>query len=245
MSTRSIDPAGIALIKSFEGLVLKASDDGFGNATDGWGHTKGVKNGQVITLAQAETFLQQDLQEAGAQVLAALPGVTLNDNQYAALTSLVFNSGIGDLHNTQLSTALKAGNMSLAADKFLEFDHANGQVVAGLLRRCEAERLLFLTPSQSSSQGWVVVIGKTIAAQLYNDSAYAPLRSMCEALYGKTADTSLAWDEAAQQATWQGKSMGFDCRLIDGAAWAPIRPFALWAGCSVKVDGQTITLSHS
>ena len=54
-------PKGIALIKEFEGLRLKAYLCPGGVWTIGYGHTTGVRPGMVITEAQAEKFLKEDL----------------------------------------------------------------------------------------------------------------------------------------------------------------------------------------
>jgi len=187
MSTRPINTAGLALVKEFEGLFKTAYHDMVNVLTIGWGHTgPDVHAGMTITEAQAETLLQSDLQKAGSNVIAALPGVTLNDNQYAALTSLVFNVGGGALQGTNLAALLKAGSMKAAADGILKFDHAGGSQVAGLTRRREAERALFLTtPSQAqpTEASWMIVVGeKQIPATLVNGSTYAPVRALAEAL---------------------------------------------------------------
>jgi len=245
MATPPINAAGLALVEKFEGLDLNAYQDVVGVWTIGYGHTSGVTPGETITEQQADDFLQSDLQSAGAAVLAALPGVGLTGNQYAALTSLVFNVGPGALEGTNLAAYIKAGNWPAAYADWLNFDHAGGRVVQGLLNRRQAEVLLAQTPDgPATASGWVVVIGTSINAQLFGDTAYGPLRAMFEALYGAETDNALAWDAATQTATWNGQSTGFTCRLINGSAWAPIRPFAAFVGCNVNVDGETITLSH-
>jgi lysozyme len=89
---KSISLNGIELIESFEGLSLKAYLDGVGLLTIGYGHTKGVKKGDQITKSQALSFLQEDLiwvQKAIEKYIQ----VPLNQNQYDALSSLIFNIG--------------------------------------------------------------------------------------------------------------------------------------------------------
>ena len=56
-----ISKQGLDFIKSFEGLRLKSYQDSIGVWTIGWGHTRGVKKGQVITKEQAEQFILDDL----------------------------------------------------------------------------------------------------------------------------------------------------------------------------------------
>ncbi len=136
--SQTTNDAGLKLIESFEGLRLTAYQDSVGIWTIGYGHTKGVKQGQTITQQQAEAFLQQDLAVAEAAVNRL--GLTLSDNQFAALVSFTFNLGAGNL------TKLLKNGLAAAADRILLFDHAGGKALPGLTRRRTAERALFLTP---------------------------------------------------------------------------------------------------
>ena len=52
---------GKKLIKTFESKRLKAYQDAVGVWTIGYGHTKDVKQGMVITDEQADAFLASDL----------------------------------------------------------------------------------------------------------------------------------------------------------------------------------------
>ncbi len=136
--SQTTNDAGLKLIESFEGLRLTAYQDSVKVWTIGYGHTKNVKKGQTITQQQAEAFLQQDLAVAEAAVNRLR--LTLTDNQFAALVSFTFNLGAGNLKKL-----LKNG-LAAAPDRLLLFDHAGGRVLAGLTRRRQAERALFLTP---------------------------------------------------------------------------------------------------
>jgi lysozyme len=136
--SQTTNDAGLKLIESFEGLRLNAYQDSVGVWTIGYGHTKGVAQGQTITQQQAEAFLQQDLAVAEGDVNGH--GLTLTDNQFAALVSFAFNLGGGNL-NKLLSRGLEA-----VPDRILLFDHAGGKQLAGLTRRRTAERALYLTP---------------------------------------------------------------------------------------------------
>jgi lysozyme len=97
----------------------------------------------VITAQQAETFLKQDLQEAESAV-NQLVKVALNENQFSALVSFVFNLGGGALGESTLLRQLNAGHYLEAANQFLRWTYAGGQQLPGLVRRREAERQLFL-----------------------------------------------------------------------------------------------------
>jgi GH24 family phage-related lysozyme (muramidase) len=136
--SQTINQAGLDLIESFEGLRLNSYQDSVGVWTIGYGHTQGVHAGQTITQQQAQAFLQQDL--GVAEVAVNKLGLTLSDNQFAALVSFTFNLGAGNL-NKLMNQGLVA-----APNRILLFDHAGGKVLPGLTRRRQAERALFLTP---------------------------------------------------------------------------------------------------
>lgn len=95
---------GIELIKQFEGLRLKAYRDSGGKWTIGYGHTGGVKSGDVITAQQANDFLIQDIKTAEN----AINGLNLNltQNQFDALVSFVFNVGTGNFGTSTLRKKL-------------------------------------------------------------------------------------------------------------------------------------------
>jgi len=146
---RTINDAGLALVKKFEGLKLDAYQDVAGIWTIGYGHIRGVQPGMHITEAQAEQALRDDLHSAEHVVNDATQGTQTNDNQFSATVSLCFN--IGPV-NFRASTALKEhlkGNYVKAADAFLMWDKARVggilQEVMGLKNRRAAERQLYIT----------------------------------------------------------------------------------------------------
>lgn len=145
--SRKTGQAGIDLIKRFEGCRLKAYQDSVGVWTIGYGHTKGVKRGQVITQEQADAFLRDDLGDAEAGVERVVK-VPLTDNQFGALVSFTFNLGIGALSKSTLLRTLNGGDYSSASEQFKRWSRAGGKVLAGLVRRRLAEASLFLTPDE-------------------------------------------------------------------------------------------------
>lgn len=138
-----INDKGIRLIKSFEGLRLKAYQDSVGVWTIGYGTTSGVRPGMVITEAQAEEFLRRDLRRF-EQAVDDLVKVPLTDDQFAALVSFTYNVGEGALESSTLLRLLNQRDYQGAADQFLRWDKAGGQSLPGLTRRRRAERALFL-----------------------------------------------------------------------------------------------------
>jgi lysozyme len=141
---RKINQAGLELIKMFEGFRSYPYKDSAGIWTIGYGHTKEINAFSTpITEDVAEDLLRADLAEA-ERTVSTLVNVALNDSQYSALVSLVFNTGIAPLTHT-LGLLLNAREYEAAADEFLKWNHAGGIVSNGLSRRREAERKLFLS----------------------------------------------------------------------------------------------------
>jgi len=139
------------IVKKFEGLSLVPYKDAAGIWTIGYGH-KIVPGdpyfpyGDVkeITQAEADTLLNQDMKEARGYV-ATLVDVPINQKQKDALTDFVFNLGPGNFQDSTLLKKLNSGDYNGAADEFLRWNHAGGQVLAGLTARREAEQQLFLS----------------------------------------------------------------------------------------------------
>lgn len=136
-----------SMSRSFEGLKLKAYQDQVSVWTNGYGNTHGVTSAtQPITLAQAEADLQRNLAECGDAVNRLTQGIKLTQNQFDALVDFVLNFGPGRLATSSLLRLLRAGDKLAAANEFPKWNHAGGVVVAGLTRRREAEKELFLRP---------------------------------------------------------------------------------------------------
>nr|WP_228035566.1 lysozyme [Oculatella sp. LEGE 06141] len=140
---RQINTQGLELLKSFEGLRLTAYRDAVGVWTIGYGTTTGVRPGMRITQSQAEALLRQDLLrfETAVNNLVKVP---LTDNQFSALVSFTYNVGERALGTSTLLRLLNQGNYRGAANEFLRWNKAGGRVLAGLTRRRNAERTLFL-----------------------------------------------------------------------------------------------------
>jgi lysozyme len=143
--------AGIALIKEFEGFPFggRPYKDAVGVWTIGYGHTAGVgPNSPRLSEREASRLLEQDLGHTYERAVEALPiADELNQNQFDALVSFVYNLGGGALSpETGVGRALRARQWRRAADEMLRWDKAGGHVLAGLTRRRRAERALFLRP---------------------------------------------------------------------------------------------------
>lgn len=130
-------PGGVPALKAY-------MDDKYGRVwTIGYGHTRGVRKGMVITPEQAEAFLLEDVAEAEAiitqhlpaAVLAALPQAAWN-----ALASFVLNLGVRALYNTDGSLtgvhrALLAFDWAGVAREMRRWVYDNGHKLDGLVNR--------------------------------------------------------------------------------------------------------------
>ena len=143
-----INDAGLQIIKDSEGLRTTAYYDTGNVMTIGYGHTSAagapkVVKGMTITAAEAEEILRRDVAGAEKDVLA-LVKVPLNENQFSALVSFVFNLGRAQVADSTLLRKLNAG-----ADPASEFDrwiYDNGKRLEGLVKRRAKERALFEKP---------------------------------------------------------------------------------------------------
>ena len=137
---------GVALIKRFEGFQPKPYKDPVGIPTIGYGHViQPGENFTEITEEQASEMMLADIQAKHARWIAYYIHRLLNDNQYSALVSLVYNLGVTPLVET-LGRKLNDGDISGASEEFPRWIHAGGKILPGLVKRRAAERQLFLKP---------------------------------------------------------------------------------------------------
>ena len=138
---------GLHLTENFEGLRLTAYPDPATHGdpwTIGYGHTGAeVHQGMTITQDQAEEFLMQDVQKA-VQTVNSKEHTDLTQNEFDALVDFVFNCGAGNFAGSTLLKNINAGDMEGAALEFQKWTHADGKVMAGLIKRRHAEAVLFL-----------------------------------------------------------------------------------------------------
>ena len=133
---------GLALIKRFEGLRLKAykavpTEKYY---TIGYGHYGAdVSEGMEITEATANRYLLQDADSAVKAVNSL--ELALNQNQFDALVSFTFNCGKGNLKKL-----VKERSVDEIGEALLLYTKSGGKVLKGLVTRRNAEHDLFFTP---------------------------------------------------------------------------------------------------
>lgn len=142
---RRVNAEGAALVRSFEGLRLEPYRCPAGLLSIGYGHTRTARPGMRITPRQAEQLLKEDLRLA-ARTVARLAHVPLNDNQFAALASLVFNIGAAAFERSTLLRLLNRGWYDQVPAQMARWNRAGGEALGGLARRRAAEARLWTTP---------------------------------------------------------------------------------------------------
>ena len=135
---------GIRLIKQFEGFRKDAYLCPAKVWTIGYGHTGNVLPSHTISELQAEKLLQKDL-ERFERAVNELVKVNLNQNQFDALVSFVYNVGITAFKESTLLKVLNQGLYQKAGLQFGNWVHGGGKKLPGLIRRRKAEHQLFIT----------------------------------------------------------------------------------------------------
>lgn len=142
---------GLNLIRRFEGFRPNVYQDAAGHWTIGYGHL--IKPGEsyypygnikTITHEEAVRLLEQDTATAQNAVREYVK-VPLTQNQFDALTSFVFNVGVGAFRNSILLRKLNSGDYSGAAKEFEKWKYAKGIELPGLIARRTEEKRIFLT----------------------------------------------------------------------------------------------------
>jgi lysozyme len=128
----------IKKIKEFEGVKLVAYKCPAGIPTIGVGHTKGVKMGQKISMAQVNSLLRSDL--SPIEVFLNKQPTKFAQGQFDALADFAFNLGIGALSGSSLfRKALLKANDTEIKNEFMKWTHAAGKVLPGLVKRRQWE----------------------------------------------------------------------------------------------------------
>jgi lysozyme len=143
-----VNAEGYALLKKFEGCVLKAYKCPAGVWTIGFGNTfyedgTKVKEGDVITQQRADE-LAKFIVEQFATSIRAMIKQPLNENQFSACVSLAYNIGTGGFKKSSVLRKLNVNPTDpTIADSFRLWNKGGGVILKGLVRRREAEIALY------------------------------------------------------------------------------------------------------
>jgi len=151
---------GAEFIGAFEGYRQFPYNDAVNNATIGYGHLLHIgpvtaadraKYPNGLSRAQALKLLQADAEHCAAYIRTITPRIK-NQARFDALVSIAFNCGTGVLYpNSTLGYDLRRPGREGAAEAFLLYCHAGGQVLPGLLRRRQAEKRMWLSGDYSTT----------------------------------------------------------------------------------------------
>jgi lysozyme len=137
-----LSKGGADFVKKYEGCRLNAYKCPAGVWTIGYGSTAGVKEGQVISQAQAEALFDKDIQRFVDGVNQAVK-VELNQNQFDALVSFAYNCGVGALQKSTLLEYVNKRQFDKASVEFEKWNKGGGKVLQGLVSRRNEEQALF------------------------------------------------------------------------------------------------------
>ena len=155
----NLSPAGLHLIASFEGWVPHWYDDGTGVQTIGFGHTGRLPPGftpplsidEGLAILRADTAATADAVSRAVKVsLGIVP--RYRQARFDALVSLTYNIGAGGFESSSLLREINRKgaprDWTPCLPLILEWDHAGGQVLPGLLRRRQVEGRQLVTGKQ-------------------------------------------------------------------------------------------------
>jgi len=142
-----ISAEGLSLIKKFEGCpekdgICESYKCAAGVWTIGYGSTHGITEGMKITKNEAEALLTHEMPQYEGYV-NDLVEVPLEQHQFDALVCWVFNLGGGSLRTSTLLKKLNNSEYDEVPNQIKRWNKAGGKVLDGLIRRREAEALLF------------------------------------------------------------------------------------------------------
>jgi lysozyme len=143
-----VNADGYALLKKFEGCVLKAYKCPAGVWTIGFGNTfyedgTKVKEGDVITQQRADELAKYIVEQFATSIRAMIKQ-PLNENQFSACVSLAYNIGTGGFKKSSVLRKLNVNPTDpTIADSFRLWNKGGGVILKGLVRRREAEIALY------------------------------------------------------------------------------------------------------
>ena len=133
-------------LKRLEGFRAKAYIPVPGDKiTIGYGFTHGVKMGDVMTRAEADARLIEELRPYETVVWQGCTNEP-NQNEFDAMVLLCFNIGPGGFKRSTVLKAHNRGDHQAAARAFGLWNKSGGKVYAGLTKRRAEEAALYLTP---------------------------------------------------------------------------------------------------
>jgi lysozyme len=146
-----ISKNGVALIELFEGFSPRMYLDSVGLPTIGYGTLIDTAEEQylkeaVISRSEAEELLIREMAGMERTLNLLLTNIPVNQNQYDALCSFVYNLGTGSLRTSTLLKKMKVNpNDPTIRNEFLKWVYAGGKKLKGLIDRRSREADLYFS----------------------------------------------------------------------------------------------------
>ena len=164
---------GIELMHKFEGYRDKPYQCSAAMWTIGWGHVlyqdqikypivrkegyTGMlrpeyplkpEDNRVWSKDELKEIFRKDIRSFESGVLRLAPNLAGNQGPFDACVAFSFNVGLGNFQRSTIRQKINRGEWEEAAQAFMQWTKAGGQVLKGLVRRRSAERDLFLSTLQ-------------------------------------------------------------------------------------------------
>ncbi len=141
---------GCNLTKYYESLRLKPYFCSSNIPTIGWGSTyypsgRRVKiTDRAITVDEADIYFNHSLIRIERLLFLKVKS-KLNQNEFDALVSFIYNVGAGNFCKSTLLMKLNRGDHAGASNEFWKWRRSNGKILKGLVRRRKSEYNLFIS----------------------------------------------------------------------------------------------------
>ena len=103
------------------------------------------EDNRVWTKEEIEKLFQDDVGPTERGVLRLAPTLSGRQGAFDACVSFAFNAGVGAFQRSSIRMKINRGDWEGAADALMLYVIAGGKVLAGLKKRREAEKALFLS----------------------------------------------------------------------------------------------------
>ena len=149
---RKITEQGLQLIKDFEGYSSTLYICPAGYETIGYGHLvrqyersrfEAISAVMGLSQREATVLLKEDVSSAERAVLRLITA-PLTNGQFDALVDFTFNLGAGNLQSSTLRRVINRGDYNAAPEQFRRWVYSAGKKSRGLIRRREADIVLFV-----------------------------------------------------------------------------------------------------
>ncbi len=187
----NISENSLDMIEKWEGLRLDAYLDPVGIPTIGYGtirypNGQKVKLGDLLSEAQADAYLQLEVDGMVKELKKILTGIDLSQNQFDAVVSLSYNIGVGAFEGSSVLKNLISNDFKAAAAAFELWNKGTvdgiKKILPGLFSRRQEERDLF---EKKTAQGTPIIIeespqDKVTTLELYRDGDHTVIVALAK-----------------------------------------------------------------